>query len=162
MPKTNFTKVEEVLEQGLRKYSIDYLLEEADAVTASQPKTRNPTIAYAPESSKPAAAPQLTKSQMQLIQALKRDLPRLQKKDPEMFAKLGIVKKDLKKMIANPTTLKPEDWEALKQIKTKFDLFKVELAKELPQQSNEDLVEAERRDHLKRRFNVNKKWLPLT
>lgn len=159
MPKTNFTKVEEVLEQGLRKYSVEQLLEIADQTSA--PKKRNPTIAYTAESDKPEIAP-LSKEQSHLIHSLERDVKRLRKKDQEIYTKLGIGRKNLKKMIENPSALTPADWETIKQIRTKIDQYKAEMAKQLPQTSDEDLVESERKDHINRRYNVNKKWLPLT
>ena len=161
MPKTNFTKVEEVLEQGLRKYTAEYLLEQADAASGQKPKPRNPTISYTQEAPK-EETPQLTKAQSQLIASLQRDLKRFQKKDAEIYTKLGVPKKKLKKMFETQTSLTPKDWETIKQIRKKIDLYKAEVAKELPQQSDDELVQSERQEHVTRRYNVNKKWLPLT
>lgn len=161
MPKTNFTKVEEVLEQGLRKYSVEHLLEQADEAASSNPKPRNPTIAYTQETDKPKAPP-LTKDQNQLIHSLQRDVKSLQKKGKGMYSKLGIAKTALKKMIDNPQELTKEEWEKIKQIREKIDQYKAEVMKQLPQQSDDQIVESERKDHVNRRYNVNKKWLPLT
>ncbi|MCE5318883.1 MAG: hypothetical protein LLG04_16165 [Parachlamydia sp.] len=161
MPKTNFTKVEEVLEQGLRKYSAEHLLEQADEASSSHPKSRNPTIAYASDAEKTKTSP-LTKDQNQLIHSLQRDVKNLQKKGKGMYSKLGIGKTDLRKMIDNPKELSPEDWKKIQQIREKIDQYKSELMKQLPQQSDEEIVESERKDHVNRRYNVNKKWLPLT
>lgn len=160
MPKTNFTKVEEVLEQGLRKYSVEHLLEQADEASSANSKPRNPTIAYG-ESDKPQA-PSLTRDQNQLIHTLQREVKSLQKKGKGMYSKLGITKTDLKKMIDNPKELTQEEWDKIKQIREKIEKYKAELMKQLPQQSDDQIVESERKDHVNRRYNVNKKWLPLT
>lgn len=160
MVKTNFTKVEEVLEQGLRKYSVEHLLEQADEVASSNPKPRNPTIAY--DEANKTEAPAITKEQNQLILSLRRDVTSLQKKGKGLYSKLGIAKSALKNMIDNPKGLSEEEWVKIKQIREKIDQYKAELMKQLPQQSNEDIVESERKDHVNRRYNVNKKWLPLT
>lgn len=159
MPKTNFTKVEEVMDQGLRKYSVEHLLEMADEASGARTKTRNASIDYSSETAKTA---QLSKAQSRLIASLQRDLKNLRKKDKEVYKKLGIARQDIKKMIENPSSLTPADWEKIQQIRAKIDQYKAEVAKQLPQQSDEELVESERHEHLNRRYNVNKKWLPLT
>jgi hypothetical protein len=159
MGKTNFTKVEEVLAQGLRKYSVDHLLEMADEAGETRP--RNPTITYSGESEKPQT-PKLTKEQSLLIGSLQRDAKRYQKKDPEFYTKLGIAKKELKKWIENPGSLTPAEWETIKQIRGKIDEYKLDLSLRPLQQTDESIVESERREHVNRRYNVNKKWLPLT
>jgi hypothetical protein len=162
MAKTNFTKVEEVLEQGLRKYSVDHLLEAADKASGAKEKPpHNPSISYTADANQPQP-PALTKDQTGLIHSLQRDLKRFQKRDPALYKLLGISKKNLKMMLDQPAIMTEADWETIKQIRTKLDQHKADLSKQLPKQSNEDLVEAERKDHLNRRYNVNKKWLPLT
>jgi hypothetical protein len=154
MPKTNYTKVEEFLGQGLRKMMVEDLLNKTKNVN----KPLNPEIQYAPEIPKNNA---LIKAQQHLISALKRDLTRLQKKDQEVFTKLKIKKKQFKMMIEHPENLRPEDWETLKQIKIQVDQYKAELLKQIPQATDENLVDIERNKHINKRFNVNEKWLPL-
>lgn len=161
MPKTNFTKVEEALEQGLRKMNVEHLFEISDELSGKQPK--EPTLsAAAPEgSAKPKETP-LSKAQKSLINALQRDLKRLQiKEHREMYAELGIKKTDLKKKINTPTNLTPEEWEQIKQIKEKIDNYKQELQAKLPVESNEKIVESQRSTHINKRFNVHDGWLPL-
>lgn len=150
MAKTNFTKVEEALDQGLRKYSVESLLQAA----GPGQKLRNPTIAYSEE--KPQT---LSKQQTLLVRELQRDLRRFEKKSSK---ELGFSKKELKKLLENPLALTPENWETLQQAKEKLEGYKAQLAKEPPKQSDEAIVESERKDHINRRYNVNKKWLPLT
>ncbi len=161
MPKTNFTKVEEVLDQGLRKYEVQHLLEAADEVSGGVKKGRNPSISYTGEPSQPKPSP-LSKDQALLIKSLKRDLVRFQKKGSSFYNLLGLSKADLTKMVDTPTILTPAEWETIQQFRTKLDQYKADLLKKLPKETNEDLVEKERKDHINRRYNVNKKWLPLT
>lgn len=123
MAKTNFTKVEEMLDQGLRKITVEHLYEMADVAKG----TGNPLAA-----STEKKAPQLDKTQTHLISSLQRDLKLLKKQEEDMYVKLGIKKKHLKKMIENPSALKPEDWQTLKQIQEKIAAFREELKKNAP------------------------------
>jgi hypothetical protein len=144
MGKTNFTKVEELLDQNLRKISVTHLLDEADKAKGL------------------ASSPKKTQElQKQLITSIKRDLSGM-KKNAEMYDKIGIKHKDLKRLIEHPETLSAEEWESLSQIHKKIAAFKEELKEKLPKIDNESLVESQRKKHLTKRFNVNDKWLPLT
>jgi hypothetical protein len=143
MSKVNFTKVEEMLSQGLHKINVNDLLVEADAVkTGSTPPTK-------------------TTSNSQLINSVQRDLKLLHKKDHETYVKLGIKKNFLKKMIETPDSLTPEELETLKQIQEKIKVFKEELKNTLPPINDEAIVESQRTKHINKRYNVNDKWLPL-
>lgn len=150
MPKTNFTKVEEVMDQGLRKMSIDQLFNMADAASnlgAEHQYSEHSTI---------------ERTKQKLIEALKRDIKYLDsKKHKSMYGELGVKKQDLKILISNPSSLTAEDWEKIKQIKAGIDKYRKEVMAQLPQENNEKLVEEERRKHINKRFNVNDKWLPL-
>lgn len=148
MVKTNYTKVEEALDKGLRRLNVEHLLDQANANKETQKNS-------------PAEASQLARTQSQLITTLKRELKNLQKKDTALYTKLGIPKKELKHMIENPQALTSEQWELIKQIKIKIENFKADLAKKIPQVSNEALVDQERQKHVTKRFNINDKWLPL-
>lgn len=140
MAKTNFTKVEDMLNQGLHKITVSHLLDEADAAKGSAPKDN---------------------ANRALISALQRDLKLLHKKDHETYTKLGIKKKFLKKIIETPESLTPEELETLKQIQGKIKVFKEELKNKVPPVNDESIVEAERTKHINKRYNVNDKWLPL-
>lgn len=145
MSKVNFTKVEEMLNQGLHNINVGHLLQEADATKA---KTK------AAEKSPPV-------SNRQLITSIERDLKFLHKKDPETYIKLGVKKKFIKKVIETPDSLTPEELDTLKQIQGKILLFKEELKNTLPPINNEAIVESQRTKHINKRYNVNDKWLPL-
>lgn len=150
MAKTNYTKVEEMLNEGLRKMSVEHLLDMAD--TATQAKS-NATIEK--------AAKPLSAEQSRLMSVLQHDLSHLHKQGNKPYEKLGIKKKYLKQLIENPQGLTPEEWATVKRLKDQLEEFKKDLAMSLPNSSDEELVEKERKSHKTKRFNINKNWLPL-
>ena len=145
MAKTNFTKVEEALVEGLRKLTISQLIEMADAASK--------------EGKAIPAAKTLEAIQKALLSAIKRDLQKLHKQDPQIYTKIGIKKADIKNFAEK--TLTTEEWESIKQIKNKLDNYKKEISDKNPLDSDDQIIENERVKHVNKRFNVNEKWLPL-
>lgn len=138
MPKTNYTKVEEVLEQGLRKMNIDQLFDETG-------KT----------------GPKELKAQKKLLETVQREIKFFDsKKHKTLYEGLGLKKQDIKALLSN-AQLTPTEWEKIKEIKAKIDKYRRELAAQLPSETNENLIEQERVKHINKRYNVNDKWLPL-
>lgn len=145
MSKTNFSKVEKSLEEGMIKIKSQNLLKEADAYAAKTPKESVPT-----------------KEECQAaLTGIERDLKKLLKQDEKIYKKLGFHKMDLKKLLSNPSLLTPQDWKTVKDIKERIEKYKKELAARLPFESDEDLVENQRTKHLTKRFNINDRWIPL-
>jgi Zn-dependent M32 family carboxypeptidase len=145
MSKTNFSKVEKSLEEGMIKMKAQSLLNEADALKGVHENTS--TIP-----SKDVCNTVLTN--------LEKDLKKMRKENESLYKKF--YKFDLKKLINNPSALTPQDWQAVKEIKERVEQYKKELAAKLPHESDQDLIDHERTGHLNKRFNVsNKKWIPL-
>jgi len=145
MAKTNFTKVEDNLDKGLRKMKVSDLCQLADIAAG---------IGEAPSTSKG----KLTKTQRLLIQHLKIDLMRLKKKEKKIYAKLQFKKEVLNKQLSEPDSLTKEEWKALHTLRKKT----TELITEYyPNESNEELIEQEKTKHHNKRFNVKDTWLPL-
>ena len=157
MAKTNFTKVEVVLEQGLRKMNIDQIFEMADvSANIGSPKEKPSD----PNDKKEAS--HLDKAQRKLLEVLERELRYLDvKQHKALYNQLGLKKQEIRELILKPSELKPEDWEKIKQIKEGIDKYRHEVLAQLPSSTNDKLVEEERRKHINKRFNVNDKWLPL-
>lgn len=150
MAKTNFTKVEEALAEGLRKISVNKLLDSADqAGAAAQPDK----AIKSPEKGASTA-------EGQLLAAVHVELKHLQKLGHDPYTKLDIDRKELKKFLDNPAALSLEDWEGIKKIKAKIEAFRKELEK-LPHITDEELVKQEMKKHKTKRFNINEKWVPL-
>lgn len=148
MKKTNFTKVEKALEDGLIKITSQKLLDEAG--TKSPEKAKEPVADLPPR--------QVCQTIMQNIY---KELKRLHKEDELGYKKMGFHRQNLKKLIESPHLLTPADWSQIKQVQDRIEQYKKELAALLPVQTNEDLIEQQRAKSPYKRFNVNDKWLPL-
>ena len=105
MSKTNFSKVEKSLEEGMIQMKAKSLLNEADALKGIPEDTS--TIP-----SKDVCNTVLTK--------LEKDLKKMRKENESLYKKF--YKFDLKKLINNPSALTPQDWQAVKEIKSFFRL----------------------------------------
>lgn len=154
MAKTNFSKVEEILSEGLRKIKVEHLLDLADRAASPAPDSADAGTQKNPAPNQPG-------SRKHTLLALQRDLKHLTKQDKDAYKTFGIGKSRLKKYIEHPETLTAEEWEAVTKIKLKVDEFKIELAKTLPGTSDDDLVDQQRRKHVTKRFNINDSWVPL-
>lgn len=138
MAKTNYTKVEEALNEGMLKMTMQQLHSLVDGKTD-----------------------EAKQDQGKLLALLKLDLRWIAKTDPSLFSKLDIKKEEIKNFFDNPTLITSEDWKNLIQLKTQIDQLKKELIASQPSESNEQLIEKERVKHVNKRFNTNDKWLPL-
>jgi hypothetical protein len=145
MAKTNYTKVEEALDEGLRQLTKDKLHTLADSIsTISAEGIEKVDIA----------------NRKKLIAALKFELNWMAKQDTALHQKLGLKKSEIKRLLETKEKLTSDDFEKIKQIKTKIDELKKELAEKSPV-SDDQLIEKERTKHINKRFNTNDKWLPL-
>lgn len=149
MAKTNFTKVEEKLDEGLRKMTVEHLLDMADAATK-------------PKDDKVPNKIRQDNSRLQVILSLQRDMKFLDKEDQTPYELFGINKKTISKYLKNPDKLTAEEWEEVKQIQGKVHKFRKDFEKNSTQKNDDNLIEQQRRVHVTKRFNINDKWLPLT
>lgn len=138
MAKANYTKVEEALNEGMLKMTMQQLHALADGKTD-----------------------EARKNQGKLLAILKIDLRWIAKTDPSLFTKLAIKKDEIKKLFENPSSITPEDWKNLIELKERIDQCKKELFASKPGETNEQIIEKERVKHVNKRFNTNEKWLPL-
>lgn len=146
MAKADFTKVEKALEEGLSQITSKRLLDEAAAL--------NPT-------GKKKSAPPKPQEALIVLQQIKGELLHLEKTDADIFKKIGMKKGAFKKLLESSAKLTPEEWAHIKEIRTKVEQYKREIAAKLPHQSDEEIVQKERVKHINKRFNVREKWLPL-
>jgi len=149
MAKTNYTKVEEALAEGLRKMEVGRLLDIADEVSAAKKEPG--------KGDKPALHPE----QKLLFAALQRDLKYLHKLEKDPFEKGKFDKKEIVKLLKDPTSITEADWQKLKEFKEHVTNFKAEIEKQGVQKTDEERVEDQRRKQITKRFNINDKWLPL-
>lgn len=146
MSKTNFSKVEKSLEEGMIRMKSQSLLKEADEAAGNK------------ENEAKVPPKEVCNA---VLTNLEKELKKLRKADEESYKKLELPKLDLKKLITTPSLLTPQDWKEVKEIKERLNLYKKELASRLPQESDQDLIDLERSRHVNKRFNVSKKWIPL-
>lgn len=145
MAKTNYSKVEEALTEGMRQMMVQHLHSLADSLSDIDSKNfEDVSIA----------------SQKKLIAVLKFELNWIQKQDANFYKKMELSKSEVKKLIEKSEPLTKEDFETIKKVKAKIDEIKLEIEAKTPQ-TNEELIEKERVKHINKRFNKNDNWLPL-
>ncbi|MBA3817053.1 MAG: hypothetical protein H0X29_11160 [Parachlamydiaceae bacterium] len=154
MAKTNFTKVEGMLDEGLRKMTVEHLLNLADT---AQPESGKPSSKDTPQDALKQA-----NSGLQIILALQRDMKFLDKKGQEPYELFGLNKKTIEKYLKKFETLTPQEWEEINDTQGKVRKFRKDLEKNMTEKDNDDLITQQRRSHVTKRFNINDKWLPLT
>jgi len=145
MAKTNFTKVEEVLEEGLRQMTVQHLHALADTLSNMDS-----------EGIEKSDSDFLKK----LITILKFEVNWMETHEISLEKRIGIKKSDIKKLIEKKPPFNAEDFDKIKEIKEKIEMLKAELEKKSPE-TNDQLVQKERVKHINKRFNTNDKWLPL-
>lgn len=144
MAKTNFRKVEEALDEGLEKMKVKKLLDEADKA-----KGKSTEKVVEPE------------EQNKVLLVLKEELFSLAKRNRTVYKKAGTNKKKLKTLLSHGMKLTPEEWQQVQKIRDKVESYRKEIAEKATEESNIDLIEAERHKHINKRFDVNEGWLPL-
>lgn len=150
MAKTNFTKVEGMLDEGLRKMAVEQLLD----MTDSAKLVENPSF--------PNAHSEKEGVRLQTLQALQRDLKFLDKMDQGPYDLFGISKKTLIKYLKNPEALTLQEWQNAKETQIKVKKFRKDFEKNATGQNDDDLIQQQRKSHKTKRFNINDKWVPLS
>jgi hypothetical protein len=146
MAKTNFTKVEEALANGLHHIKVEELLKLADlASDIGKKDLESAALFYG-----------------QFLSLIENDLKWMHKKESSVYKELKIKKSELKDLILKsrekPSTLSETEMERIKDLKVKVEKYKKE---KFPSKPEDTLIELERKRHIYKRFNVNEKWLPL-
>lgn len=150
MAKTNYTKVEEALAEGMLKIEVNRLLDAADKNAAAK----------APDGGKNLAL-KVDAIHLQRLAKINIDLRSLQNQGNDPYVRLKIDKAEIKRFISDPTLMTPKDWERIKAIKEQIAAFKIELDKKKKKSTDDDLVKGQIKDQSTKRFNINHKWIPL-
>jgi hypothetical protein len=140
MAKTNFSKVESLIEKGIEKRKISNIVDQTrpDAEISSDKIPK-----------------------LYLIESIRYDVAAMPHFDEGFFKKIGVKKQEILRLIKNPNQLTDKDWQLVQEIHDKIDARKEQIKEELPDPSDEDIIEFEKRRHIYKRFNVNETWLPL-
>lgn len=148
MAKVDFTKSEQLLNDGLLKMSVKQLLQLADKVnTFGRPFD-------------PDALPSIQARSI-LLTFMEHDLEKMSKVEEKIYTQVGIRRKDLRNIIEKANYLTQDDWIKLKAIRTRVIQYKKDLAEKIPHLTDDEIVILERKKHINKRFNVREKWLPL-
>lgn len=155
MAKTNFSKVEELLQSSLSKIKVERWGKLADiAQSIERPEMRK----FAEQATLSAAKSELDKKA--LIHGLKRTLK--ETSDPAFFETLGTTASELENLVKEPKLLSQDQWSRLQEIRAKIkEAQSAASPAPSPENSDQTIVQSEREKHLNKRFNVKDNWLPL-
>lgn len=146
MPKVNFTKVETAFDRAKQKLFIDHLSELASIADMIQDPKANLT----------------SQTIADIIGRFQKELKKLKKNDPKLYAKLNLSQEEEKRFFIPSDQFLQEDWVKLRSLKTGIDELKKELYGEQVLNAEYDSqVAKERRKHINKRFNIRDGWLPL-
>ncbi|MBA2369577.1 MAG: hypothetical protein H0V82_11220 [Candidatus Protochlamydia sp.] len=144
--KVDFSKVENILSDTLRKIFIDRLSELAIIANLIQTSSQS----YDPKLMDEVAA------------SFQKELSKLKRKDKKIYDKLGLSDADEERFKLSPSQFSQEDWILLKELKMRIDDLKRQLqGDDLPNLEHEQQVEHERKRHVYKRFNIRDGWIPL-
>lgn len=141
MVRNNYTKVEEALKEGMQQMEIERLHQEVA-------KKEGATI------------DERQKQLQQRVLAIKVALKWALKQDKGIYQKIGIDQKRVLELLQKSTFVE-EELALLNELLTKLEYCKRESEKSRGITSDEELVNAERKKQITKRFNVNSRWLPL-
>jgi hypothetical protein len=144
MSKTNFTKVEESLRHGMDNLAIKKIVDSTDSKKLEKKAEEEARL-----------------NRRKIAIYLIGELKKLRKIDERIYSKLGTNLANAKKMLENPLKLSEEEWKAVLKLKDKIEAYKKAYAKNIKEANIEEFVEKERERQSDRRFNIQKKWLPI-
>lgn len=161
MAKTNFTKVEEALSEGMRKIEVERLLIIADENTAANAKKSEGELESGDPSEAKPVVPKVDAAHLQRLTAINHELKALDKLGEQPYARLGIDKDEIKKFMKDPAALTHDDWEKVKSIKEQIATYKQERNVPGTPGTDDELIKQQRKSQKTKRFNINNKWIPL-
>lgn len=147
MAKTNFTKVEEALAEGMRKIEVDKLLQKADENSGKVKESTEEKV-------------KVSTIHLQRLKKVDQDLKSLEKHGKKPYARLKINPEEVKRFLKDPSLLTAQDWERVKTIKEQIIAFQAELEKKT-ENADDKIVSNEIKNQKTKRFNINDKWIPL-
>jgi hypothetical protein len=148
MTKTNYTKVESVLEAGLLQLQVNSLLELAAVASGSSEKDKQ----------KPE---RIAAARKAIANIMKQELNYIYKDTPDIYDMLSLDRTNLFRIFDKPDNISDPDWDLLSTSKELVDAYRAAIKMQVSPEENEKLIESQRKKHINKRFNVNDKWLPL-
>ncbi len=98
-----------------------------------------------------------------IVARFQKQLKRLKKHDPKLYAKLNLSPEEEERFSSRSVkSYSQDDWLLLKRLRDRISELKRELyGEEVVNVENVQIVDKERRKHVNKRFNVREGWLPL-
>jgi len=150
MVKTNYSKVEEILNKALKE---EYKKELLDQAQIENDKKKQSEIEK--------SLPPKDRYKSRALNLIKKDISSLSRKAKhKMFEKLGIDKELIRKYIENPSDLSPQDWQEIKNIQKQIAAYKEEIG-DSDDEFNQELIGDGRKKNINKRHNIRDGWLPL-
>ena len=143
MAKTNYSKVELSLEEGLRKMTVSKLCDLADIAMRSNDSN---------------SGKKLSKKQQTILNKITWGIKRLEKKERKIYEILHITKEKLQTQLQNPKSLSDAEWKELEQCS--HDIKNL-IKQYFPEENDEKIMEEQQTANKKKRININDQWLPL-
>jgi hypothetical protein len=120
MAKTNYSKVEKLLVDGIRRLKTEQLLEIADKAALAHRKN----VAPATEPSLPLPSESAVHA---TIRGIKRDLKAIEAADPETFATLGSDQESVSTLVPRLAEFSQTDWDQLVAVREKIEAIRREV-----------------------------------
>lgn len=74
---------------------------------------------------------------------------------------LEIEPKELKRLLGSTSDFSEEDWAKIMELEEICKSVKQQVEEKVGVQSDEDIIKAQKKEHIYKRFNVKKGWKPL-
>lgn len=158
MAKQNFSRVEQALDEGLKKYQAQKLLQEAE--TAGKIGKGAEGV----RGKKKIAAQHVEEMRQQrrlTVAAMKVEIDNLFKRDPHVYTAIKTNHDEVNDLFNRIDVLNSSELDRLESLQQELKQYKEKKKAERPTLDDALLVEKERKKHINKRYNVNDKWLPL-
>lgn len=158
MAKTKYDQVESAVDDGLLKIKAEQLIENSEVAS----KTKNVPKNLQSTRKKLEELSSKKKQERRLIAAaMQYDVERLFKRKTHLYTEIGTYHDEFTELVKHTDSMDEEKWKRLLEIKEKLDEIKKKADEEKNSQTDDTIVEQQRKKHINKRFNVSDKWLPL-
>lgn len=146
MSKIDYTHAEFLLDSTLYNHFLKNLYELSAIATQAQ------------EGNEPLDTEHVDK----ILKEFRAEVKKLKLNHPDKLAGIGLAEEEFKRLMSPSKDFKREDWLKILELNDQIRKLNKEQAKRLKNPLEDDeRIEKERKEHVNKRFNVKKGWLPL-
>lgn len=171
MAKINYSKAEEAIYASVYQKAVYEMLEEATLANLTagiQPSSQENASQDLSEKETQAILQEKVKTDKiidQMLARFREKMTHLKNKHPEFYQQLDISSEEEQRFLAKPEEFTRNDWVKLKIVKNKIAEYESLAKTQAPSlgTNKEDLsqIESQKKEHLHKRYNVKKGWMPL-